>query len=84
MTWKRCRRCQTQYDPFAEWKEGACKYHPARWECGGGEPFALRHRGGTSGGCGDDCEGRFPCCGSRHRRNAADSVGCISAESHLE
>jgi hypothetical protein len=84
VTWKRCRRCQTQYDPFAEWKEGACKYHPARWECGGGEPFALRHRGGTSGGCGDDCEGRFPCCGSRHRRNAADSVGCISAESHLE
>ncbi len=81
LTWQRCRRCQLQFDPHAEDAEQACRFHPARWECGGGEPFALRHRKGA--GCVDACEGRFPCCNARQRRDHADNTGCRSAGAHV-
>jgi hypothetical protein len=89
VTWRRCRRCQAQFDasaPPGGGGGGVCRYHPARFECGSGEPFRLRHvSSGVSGGeaCADDCEGRFPCCGARFVRNAADGNGCRSAGEHV-
>ena len=81
LVWKKCRRCQLQFDPANE--DDKCRYHPARWECGSGEPFALRHRKGSASSCDDECDGRFPCCGARQKRNSADSSGCRAAESHV-
>ena len=83
LEWKRCRRCQAQFDATAEAQEGACRYHPARFECGTGEgeAFTRRHLFGAVK-CDDACEGRFPCCGARQRLCAASSSGCRSADTH--
>jgi len=87
--WKRCRRCQLQFDPAAPWQEGACSYHAARWECGvlegdeeGPFSFTRRHVFGAQK-CADDCEGRFPCCGARQRLNGSSSSGCRTKEMHI-
>ena len=43
--WRRCRRCQAQFDPD---KPAAteCRYHPARFECLKElkAPFTIKHR----------------------------------------
>ncbi len=88
LTWRRCRRCQAQFDAAAG---EPCRHHPARFECGGSDggegggagPFLRRHRGGAAAPCARDCEGRFPCCGARTQRNAADSAGCREAPAHI-
>jgi hypothetical protein len=83
VTWRRCRRCQAQFDGAAAAAEqSACRFHPARFECGSGEPFLLRHVGSAAPPCAGDCDGRFPCCGARFRRSAADSNGCRTAAAH--
>ena len=82
--WKRCRRCQVQFDPSAPWEEGMCRFHPARWECGTGEGplFARRHVFGGDK-CADECSGRFPCCGVTQRLSDSVSTGCRNMQMHV-
>ena len=80
--WRRCRRCQSQFDPDRP-SDTKCVWHPARFEClhGTAPPFKIKHRD-TSKCETETCEGRFPCCGKFFKLDSADSNGCKENEKH--